>query len=65
MTDFTLFCFFPQNEVTRSVLELSIHCKIEEPSPEDERRKWEEGRMDYMGKDAFEHIKKKLDTFLL
>ncbi|NWR59964.1 GLYG2 protein, partial [Bucorvus abyssinicus] len=53
------------NEVTHSVSELSIHRKTEQPSPEDERRKWEEGRMDYMGKDAFEHIKKKLDTFLL
>ncbi|XP_021132812.1 glycogenin-2 isoform X5 [Anas platyrhynchos] len=53
------------NEVTHSVSELSIHLKPEEPNPEDERRKWEEGRMDYMGKDAFEHIKKKLDTFLL
>ncbi|KAM6147236.1 glycogenin-2 [Phoenicopterus ruber ruber] len=52
------------NDVTHSVSELSIHLKPEEPSPEDERRKWEEGRMDYMGKDAFEHIKKKLDAFL-
>ncbi|NXL58907.1 GLYG2 protein, partial [Chordeiles acutipennis] len=52
------------NEVARSVSELSIHFHPEEPSPEDERRKWEEGRMDYMGKDAFEHIKKKLDAFL-
>ncbi|XP_021267138.1 glycogenin-2 isoform X5 [Numida meleagris] len=53
------------NEVASSVSELSIHLKPEEPNPEDERRKWEEGCMDYMGKDAFEHIKKKLDTFLL
>ncbi|NWX21932.1 GLYG2 protein, partial [Aegotheles bennettii] len=52
------------NEVTHSVSELSIHFKPEESSPEDERRKWEEGYIDYMGKDAFEHIKKKLDTFL-
>ncbi|NWX50489.1 GLYG2 protein, partial [Steatornis caripensis] len=52
------------DEVACSVSELSIHFKPEEPSPEDERRKWEEGRMDYMGKDAFEHIKKKLDAFL-
>lgn len=64
MTVFPLFCFFPQNEVAHSVSELSIHLKPEEPTPEDERRKWEEGRMDYMGKDAFEHIKKKLDAFL-
>ncbi|NXO04706.1 GLYG2 protein, partial [Rhinopomastus cyanomelas] len=52
------------SEAARSFSELSIHFKTEEPSPEDERRKWEEGRMDYMGKDAFEHIKKKLDAFL-
>ncbi|XP_071603540.1 glycogenin-2 isoform X1 [Heliangelus exortis] len=52
------------DEVARSVSELSICFKPEEPNPEDERRKWEEGRMDYMGKDAFEHIKKKLDAFL-
>ncbi|XP_062430725.1 glycogenin-2 isoform X1 [Rhea pennata] len=52
------------NEVSYAVSELSIHLKPEEPSAEDERRKWEEGRMDYMGKDAFEHIKKKLDAFL-
>uniref|UniRef100_A0A8B9SGG0 glycogenin glucosyltransferase n=1 Tax=Anas platyrhynchos TaxID=8839 RepID=A0A8B9SGG0_ANAPL len=65
ITVFLLLCFFLQNEVTHSVSELSIHLKPEEPNPEDERRKWEEGRMDYMGKDAFEHIKKKLDTFLL
>ncbi|XP_023804032.1 glycogenin-2 [Cyanistes caeruleus] len=52
------------NEVAHSVSELSIHFKPAKPTPEDERRKWEEGRMDYMGKDAFEHIKKKLDAFL-
>ncbi|NWW70206.1 GLYG2 protein, partial [Climacteris rufus] len=50
------------NEVAHSVSELSIHFKP--AKPRDERRKWEEGRMDYMGKDAFEHIKKKLDAFL-
>ncbi|XP_068038698.1 glycogenin-2 isoform X2 [Anomalospiza imberbis] len=52
------------NEVAHFVSELSIHFKPAKPAPEDERRKWEEGRMDYMGKDAFEHIKKKLDSFL-
>ncbi|XP_072787955.1 glycogenin-2 isoform X2 [Taeniopygia guttata] len=52
------------NEVSHFVSELSIHFKPAKPTPEDERRKWEEGRMDYMGKDAFEHIKKKLDAFL-
>lgn len=28
------------------------------------RRLWEEGHMDYMGKDAFQNIRKKLDRFL-
>uniref|UniRef100_A0A8C8B9N8 glycogenin glucosyltransferase n=1 Tax=Otus sunia TaxID=257818 RepID=A0A8C8B9N8_9STRI len=55
---------FKANEVTHSVSDLTIHFKPEESSPEDERRKWEEGRIDYMGKDAFEHIKRKLDAFL-
>ncbi|XP_072787960.1 glycogenin-2 isoform X3 [Taeniopygia guttata] len=55
---------FKANEVSHFVSELSIHFKPAKPTPEDERRKWEEGRMDYMGKDAFEHIKKKLDAFL-
>ncbi|NWS43679.1 GLYG2 protein, partial [Probosciger aterrimus] len=52
------------NKVAHSISELSIHFKPQEPIPEDERKKWEEGRIDYMGKDAFEHIKKKLDAFL-
>uniref|UniRef100_A0A8D0L9M4 glycogenin glucosyltransferase n=1 Tax=Sphenodon punctatus TaxID=8508 RepID=A0A8D0L9M4_SPHPU len=51
-------------DVTNSITELSIQLKPEEPSAEDERRKWEEGHIDYMGKDAFEHIKKKFDAFL-
>ncbi|XP_030906950.2 glycogenin-2 isoform X1 [Melopsittacus undulatus] len=52
------------NKVAHSISELSIHFKPQEPIPEDERKKWEEGQIDYMGKDAFEHIKKKLDAFL-
>ncbi|KAL7852509.1 hypothetical protein SRHO_G00182940 [Serrasalmus rhombeus] len=28
------------------------------------RRQWEEGRADYLGKDAFENIQKRLDQFL-
>ncbi|XP_068928958.1 glycogenin-2 isoform X2 [Petaurus breviceps papuanus] len=47
-----------------SVTELSIQQKVKEPSAEDERRKWEEGRVDYMGKDAFARIQEKLDRFL-
>ncbi|XP_054829746.1 glycogenin-2 isoform X2 [Eublepharis macularius] len=54
-----------QEEVTSSVSELSTEPGPQEPSAEDERRKWEEGHIDYLGKDAFENIQKKLDSFLL
>ncbi|MBN3320548.1 GLYG2 protein, partial [Atractosteus spatula] len=54
-----------------TVSELSIDVKPELPvdtkrelSDSDHRRMWEEGRMDYMGEDAFENIQKKLDRFL-
>ncbi|KAK2496797.1 hypothetical protein MC885_014614 [Smutsia gigantea] len=47
-----------------SISEISIEEKEKEPSPEEERRKWEEGRIDYMGKDAFARIQEKLDRFL-
>ncbi|XP_032629455.1 glycogenin-2 isoform X1 [Chelonoidis abingdonii] len=52
------------DETTHLISDLSTQLELEEPNAEEERKKWEEGRMDYMGKDAFEHIKKKLDTFL-
>uniref|UniRef100_A0A8K9XPM9 glycogenin glucosyltransferase n=1 Tax=Oncorhynchus mykiss TaxID=8022 RepID=A0A8K9XPM9_ONCMY len=38
-----------------------------EPTEEDDleqRRLWEEGQVDYLGKDAFDNIQKKLDRFL-
>nr|XP_019570139.1 PREDICTED: glycogenin-2-like isoform X2 [Rhinolophus sinicus] len=47
-----------------SVSEISIEEKVMELSPEEERRQWEEGRIDYMGKDAFARIQEKLDRFL-
>ncbi|XP_016014802.2 glycogenin-2 isoform X1 [Rousettus aegyptiacus] len=47
-----------------SVAELSIEEKAVELSPEEERRQWEEGRIDYLGKDAFARIQEKLDRFL-
>ncbi|XP_030662336.1 glycogenin-2 isoform X2 [Nomascus leucogenys] len=47
-----------------SVSQISIEEKVKELSPEEERRKWEEGRIDYMGKDAFARIQEKLDRFL-
>ncbi|XP_027463598.1 glycogenin-2 isoform X4 [Zalophus californianus] len=51
-------------DLAMSVYEISIEEKVKEPSPEEERRKWEEGRIDYMGKDAFARIQEKLDRFL-
>ncbi|KAI4876479.1 hypothetical protein NFI96_018603 [Prochilodus magdalenae] len=33
-------------------------------SDDERRRQWEEGRADYLGKDAFENIQKKLNQFL-
>ncbi|XP_029459538.1 glycogenin-2 isoform X2 [Rhinatrema bivittatum] len=51
--------------LSASVTELFIQAvEEEEPRTEEERRKWEEGQIDYMGKDAFENIKKRLDRFL-
>ncbi|XP_075395130.1 glycogenin-2-like isoform X2 [Tenrec ecaudatus] len=47
-----------------SASETSIQEKVREPSPEEERRMWEDGRIDYLGKDAFSRIQEKLDRFL-
>ncbi|XP_036996258.2 glycogenin-2 [Artibeus jamaicensis] len=47
-----------------SMSEISIEEKVRELSPEEERRKWEEGHVDYMGRDAFARIQEKLDRFL-
>ncbi|KAM5290570.1 glycogenin-2 isoform 1-T3 [Glossophaga mutica] len=47
-----------------SLSEISIEEKARELSPEEERRKWEEGHIDYLGKDAFARIQEKLDRFL-
>ncbi|KAF0884525.1 GLYG2 protein, partial [Crocuta crocuta] len=47
-----------------SVFEISIEEKVKALSPEEERRHWEEGHIDYMGKDAFARIQEKLDRFL-
>lgn len=43
---------------------MSLKEKVRELSPEEERRKWEEGHVDYMGQDAFARIQEKLDRFL-
>lgn len=53
-----------QVDLAISVAELSIEEKAVELSPEEERRQWEEGRIDYLGKDAFARIQEKLDRFL-
>ncbi|XP_059535986.1 glycogenin-2 isoform X2 [Myotis daubentonii] len=47
-----------------SISEISISEKVRAPSPLEQRRKWEEGHIDYMGKDAFARIQEKLDRFL-
>uniref|UniRef100_A0A9L0IWC8 glycogenin glucosyltransferase n=1 Tax=Equus asinus TaxID=9793 RepID=A0A9L0IWC8_EQUAS len=47
-----------------SISEMSLKEKVRELSPEEERRKWEEGHVDYMGQDAFARIQEKLDRFL-
>ncbi|XP_053435319.1 glycogenin-2 isoform X2 [Nycticebus coucang] len=53
-----------QVDLAISVSEISIQEKVRELSPEEERRKWEEGHIDYLGKDAFARIQEKLDRFL-
>ncbi|KAF6090545.1 glycogenin 2 [Phyllostomus discolor] len=50
--------------VAVSLSEISIEEKARELSPEEERRKWEEGHIDYLGRDAFARIQEKLDRFL-
>ncbi|XP_006902486.1 PREDICTED: glycogenin-2-like, partial [Elephantulus edwardii] len=47
-----------------SMSEMHIEEKRREPNPEEERRKWEAGHIDYLGRDAFAHIQEKLDRFL-
>ncbi|XP_006876332.1 PREDICTED: glycogenin-2 [Chrysochloris asiatica] len=47
-----------------SVSEISIEEKARELSPQEERRKWEEGHIDYLGRDSFTRIQEKLDRFL-
>ncbi|XP_047392937.1 glycogenin-2 isoform X2 [Sciurus carolinensis] len=51
-------------DLADSVSQMSIKEKLREPSPEEQRKKWEEGRIDYLGTDAFARIQEKLDRFL-
>ncbi|KAM5197316.1 glycogenin-2 isoform 2-T2 [Hipposideros larvatus] len=53
-----------QVDMAISVSRISIEEKVLELTPEEERRQWEEGCIDYMGKDAFARIQAKLDRFL-
>ncbi|XP_066442394.1 glycogenin-1-like isoform X2 [Eleutherodactylus coqui] len=50
--------------VSKSVSELAIQEAEEVLKAEEERRKWEEGHIDYMGRHSFDNIQKKLDRFL-
>lgn len=49
--------------LVQSASELSLR-EAEEKLQREERREWEEGHMDYMGRHSFENIQKKLDQFL-
>ncbi|KAG8450562.1 hypothetical protein GDO86_003003 [Hymenochirus boettgeri] len=51
-------------QLAQSASELSIHEAEEVARGEEERRKWEAGQIDYMGKYSFANIQKKLDRFL-
>uniref|UniRef100_G3TQW8 glycogenin glucosyltransferase n=1 Tax=Loxodonta africana TaxID=9785 RepID=G3TQW8_LOXAF len=57
-------CHLEDVDLAVSVSEISIREKVRELSPEEERKKWEEGRIDYLGRDAFARIQEKLDRFL-
>ncbi|KAI1899342.1 hypothetical protein AGOR_G00060800 [Albula goreensis] len=53
----------PMLELSDSISELPVHLKAKEDDLRHKHR-WEEGRADYLGEDAFDNIKKKLDRFL-
>ncbi|XP_040292964.1 glycogenin-1-like isoform X1 [Bufo bufo] len=55
---------FLMPHLSKSVSELSIQEAEEALRTQEERRKWEEGHIDYMGKYSFDNIQKKLDRFL-
>ncbi|XP_072259713.1 glycogenin-1-like isoform X1 [Pyxicephalus adspersus] len=50
--------------LVQSASELSLREAEEKLHREEERKKWEEGHIDYMGRHSFENIQKKLDQFL-
>ncbi|XP_072886307.1 glycogenin-1-like [Hemitrygon akajei] len=53
-----------KEEITDSFLALSLGSEPVDPDQAQDWCRWEEGNMDYMGKDAFANIQKKLDKFL-
>ncbi|XP_078401196.1 glycogenin-2 isoform X2 [Cetorhinus maximus] len=53
-----------QEDLAASFADLSLEMAPKQPLPAEERRRWEEGNVDYMGRDAFANIQKKLDRFL-
>ncbi|XP_072118752.1 glycogenin-2 isoform X8 [Mobula birostris] len=53
-----------KEEITDSFSALSLGSAPVDPDQAQDRRRWEEGNVDYMGKDAFANIQKKLDKFL-
>ncbi|XP_038674547.1 glycogenin-1-like isoform X16 [Scyliorhinus canicula] len=53
-----------QEDVATSLADLSLEVEPMQSLQTEERRRWEEGNVDYLGRDAFENIQKKLDRFL-
>ncbi|XP_067889267.1 glycogenin-2 isoform X14 [Heterodontus francisci] len=53
-----------QEDIAASLADLSLEVVPEQPIPAEERRRWEEGNVDYLGRDAFVNIQRKLDRFL-
>ncbi|XP_059502796.1 glycogenin-1 isoform X1 [Stegostoma tigrinum] len=51
-----------QEDVAASFADLSL--EVEPTQSEKERRRWEDGNVDYLGRDAFVNIQRKLDRFL-
>ncbi|XP_063306239.1 glycogenin-2 isoform X2 [Pelobates fuscus] len=51
-------------QLAQTASELSIQEAEEKLRTEEERRNWEQGHIDYMGKYSFDNIQKKLDRFL-
>ncbi|XP_078078627.1 glycogenin-2 isoform X7 [Mustelus asterias] len=53
-----------EEDVAASFADLSLERDAKQQVQTEERRRWEEGNADYLGRDAFANIQKKLDRFL-